>query len=421
MELFSTEFFSALFAIIVIDLVLAGDNAIVIALAARNLPAQLRKRAIVWGAVGAIVVRTVMTLIVVWLLKIPGLTLIGGSLLVWIAYCLLIDNQGGEAQHGNPATTFWGAMKTIVVADALMGLDNVLAVAGAAHGSFLLVVLGLLISIPIVIWGSQLVLKYIKRFPVIVYLGAGVLAWTAVKMITGDPMVDTWVAQNAALTWIVYVGVIGSVIAGGFFANHSKARARVASRLIDTENTPATAAARAGINYGGADMFKVLIPVDGSSNALKAVQHVINDCINNGMREIHLLNVRTPLTQHAARFISRRDRAAFHRAEAEKALTPARTLLERFGVPFSAHIELGDKAGVIDRVAQRLRVDQIVMGTARKNSLTRLIEDSVTNRVLDLTRVPVAIVPGDSVSRLERIGVPAGIGAIVALLLVAAD
>ena len=168
-------------------------------------------------------------------------------------------------------------------------------------------------------------------------------------------------------------------------------------------------------------MFKVLIPVDGSSNALKAVQHVINDCINNGMREIHLLNVRTPLTQHAARFISRRDRAAFHRAEAEKALTPARTLLERLGVPFSAHIELGDKAGVIDRVAQRLRVDQIVMGTARKNSLTRLIEDSVTNRVLDLTRVPVAIVPGDSVSRLERIGVPAGIGAIVALLLVAAD
>ena len=150
----------------------------------------------------------------------------GGSLLVWIAYCLLIDNQGGEAQHGNPATTFWGAMKTIVVADALMGLDNVLAVAGAAHGSFLLVVLGLLISIPIVIWGSQLVLKYIKRFPVIVYLGAGVLAWTAVKMITGDPMVDTWVAQNAALTWIVYVGVIGSVIAGGFFANHNKARAR---------------------------------------------------------------------------------------------------------------------------------------------------------------------------------------------------
>jgi len=420
MELFSAEFFSALVAIIIIDLVLAGDNAIVIALAARNLPAELRKRAIVWGTFGAIAVRTVMTLLVVWLLKIPGLMLIGGLLLVWIAYRLLIDNEGGETQH-NPATGFWGAMKTIVVADALMGLDNVLAVAGAAHGSFLLVVLGLLISIPIVIWGSQLVLKYIERFPVIVYIGAGVLAWTAVKMITGEPMVEAWVAQNGALTGIVYIGVIGGVVAGGFFTNHSKARARVAARLVETSITPVKAAARAGINHGGADMFKVLVPVDGSPNALKAVQHVVNDCINSGMREIHLLNVRTPLTQHAARFISKRDRAAFHRAEAEKALTPAQALLERFGVPFSAHVELGDKAEVIDRVAQRLRVDQIVMGTARKNSLTRLLEDSLTNRVLELTQVPVAIVPGDSISRLERIGVPAGIGAIVALLFVAAE
>jgi len=421
MELFSAEFFSALAAIIVIDLVLAGDNAIVIALAARNLPAQLRKRAIVWGTFGAIAMRTVMTLIVVWLLKIPGLMLIGGLLLVWIAYRLLVDNEGGQTLHGDPATSFWGAMKTIVVADALMGLDNVLAVAGAAHGSFLLVVLGLLISIPIVIWGSQLILKYVERFPVIVYIGAGVLAWTAVKMITGEPMVSASIAQNAALAWITYIGVIGGVIGGGFFANHSKTRARVASRLVDFSISPAEAAAGAGINHGGANMFKVLIPVDGSSNALKAVQHVINDCINSGMREVHLLNVRTPLTQHAARFISKRDRAAYHRAEAEKALTPARALLERFGVPFSAHTELGDKAEVIDRVAQRLRVDQIVMGTARKNSFTRLIEDSVSNRVIELTRVPVAIVPGDSVSQLERIGVPAGIGAIVALLFAAAE
>ena len=166
MELFSAEFFSALVAIIVIDLVLAGDNAIVIALAARNLPAQLRKRAIIWGTFGAIAMRTAMTLIVVWLLKIPGLMLVGGLLLVWIAYQLLTDNEDGESQHGRSATSFWGAMKTIVVADALMGLDNVLAVAGAAHGSFVLVVLGLLISIPIVIWGSQLILKYVERFPV---------------------------------------------------------------------------------------------------------------------------------------------------------------------------------------------------------------------------------------------------------------
>jgi YjbE family integral membrane protein len=151
MELFSAEFFSALLAIIIIDLVLAGDNAIVIALAARNLPEKDKNRAIILGTIGAIVVRSLMTVGVVWLLKIPGLMLIGGLLLVWIAVKLIAPADGGD-EHSSAATTFWGAMKTIIIADAVMGVDNVLAVAGAAHGSFLLVVLGLLISIPIVGW-----------------------------------------------------------------------------------------------------------------------------------------------------------------------------------------------------------------------------------------------------------------------------
>src|SRR5690606_2801611 len=168
MELLSTEFFAALAAIILIDLVLAGDNAIVIALAARNLPAHLQKRAIIWGTVGAIAVRAAMTVVVVALLKIPGLLLAGGALLLWIAYRLLAPEEKGGEAHGKPATTFWSAMRTIVIADAVMGLDNVLAVAGAAHGSFLLVVLGLLISIPIVVWGSTLILRCVERFPVIV-------------------------------------------------------------------------------------------------------------------------------------------------------------------------------------------------------------------------------------------------------------
>ena len=151
MEIFSPEFLSALLAIIVIDLVLAGDNAIVIAMAARNLPADLQKRAIIWGAVGAIAVRSVMTLIVVYLLKSPGLILVGGLLLVWIAYRLLHSGEEEESSDSAASMTFWGAMKTIIVADAVMGLDNVLAVAGAAQGSYLLVVLGLIISIPIVV------------------------------------------------------------------------------------------------------------------------------------------------------------------------------------------------------------------------------------------------------------------------------
>ena len=126
MELFSPEFFSALLAIVVIDLVLAGDNAIVIAMAARNLPAHLQKKAIVWGAVGAIVVRSAMTLVVVYLLKIPGLMLIGGLLLVWIAYKLLNPAQDDDGEHDHASTSFWGAMKTIVIADAVMGLDKLL-------------------------------------------------------------------------------------------------------------------------------------------------------------------------------------------------------------------------------------------------------------------------------------------------------
>ncbi|HKU72023.1 MAG TPA: TerC family protein, partial [Burkholderiales bacterium] len=200
MEVFSMEFLSALAAIVVIDLVLAGDNAIVIALAARNLPSSLRRKAIIWGTFGAVAVRTTMTLAVVWLLKIPGLLLVGGALLIWIAYKLLADDSGSKHEVG-AASGFWSAMKTIVIADALMGLDNVLGVAGAAQGNFLLVVLGLLISIPIVIWGSQLILKWVERFPAIVYGGAGVLAWTAVTMMIGEPFVKALAEEHPLLKW----------------------------------------------------------------------------------------------------------------------------------------------------------------------------------------------------------------------------
>jgi YjbE family integral membrane protein len=215
MEFLSAPWWSALLAIILIDLVLAGDNAIVIALAARNLPPQLQKKAIIWGTVGAIAVRSVMTIGVVWLLQIPGLMLVGGLGLLWIAYKLLVDT-GEQEEHGPAATTFAGAMKTIIVADALMGVDNVLGVAGAAHGSFDLVVLGLLISVPIVIFGSSLVLKLVERFPIIIKLGAAVLAFTAAKMIVGEPLLDpifdesSWQTIARGLTYTLAVaGVLG--------------------------------------------------------------------------------------------------------------------------------------------------------------------------------------------------------------------
>lgn len=422
MEILSVEFFSALLAIIIIDLVLAGDNAIVIALAARSLPVELRKKAIIWGTFGAIAVRTAMTLVVVWLLKVPGLLLLGGMLLVWIAYKLLQDSDGNGHQF-SPASSFWDAMKTIVVADAVMGLDNVLAVAGAAHGSFLLVVLGLLISIPIVIWGSQLILKYIERYPAIIYLGGGVLAWTAAKMMISEPLVKDYFEGHALLTVLVYAVVICGVLSAGLWGNYSRARARVAGHLVDLAVVPDVKSGSGNnINQqGGAIMNKVLLPIDGSANSMSAVRHVVNRFLGEPAIEVHLLHVRAPLSQHIARFISSRDREKFHREEAERVLAPARNMLNQFGVPHAEHVELGDKAQTIHRLAQRLRVNQIVMGTARKNSLTRMLEDSVTNKVLEIAQVPVEVVAGQSVSRLEKYGVPAGLGAALALLIAAVD
>ena len=421
MELLSTEFLTALGAIIVIDLVLAGDNAIVIALAARGLPQQLRKSAIIWGTVGAIAVRTAMTLVVVWLLMIPGLLGLGGALLVWIAWKLVVENDSEGAHDHVTKTTFFGAMKTIVVADALMGLDNVLAVAGAAQGSFLLVVLGLLISIPIVIWGSQLILKFVERYPVIVYVGAAVLAWTAVKMVVHEPLLEAFFETYPVVKYGLYTLVIGGIVFGGFLVNHAEVRARIAQHLVELSTPPAEASARVGNTRGVDAMSKVLLPVDGSPNSMRAVRHVVNQFMTDHEMEVHLLHVRTPLSQHVARFVSSGDRRKFHYDEANKALAPARALLKQHGVPFTSHVELGDKAETITRVADELGAAQIVMGTARKNSLTRLLEDSVTNRVLELTKVPVAVVAGEAVSNLERFGVPAGIAAAAALIIVAVD
>ena len=242
MEFMTAPWWSALLAIILIDLVLAGDNAIVIALAARNLPPHLQKKAIAWGTVGAIVVRSVMTVGVVWLLKIPGLMLVGGLGLLWIAYKLLADT--GDKDHQGPvATTFWGAMKTIVIADALMGVDNVLGVAGAAQGSFDLVVIGLLVSIPIVVFGSTVVLRLVERFPAIINIGAAVLAFTAAKMIVSE----RWLAgiyggpgslpdmqtMYAAARWATYAVAVAGVLGMGWWVTRRN-KSRSAAKALMT-------------------------------------------------------------------------------------------------------------------------------------------------------------------------------------------
>lgn len=209
------QFLSALISIVVLDLVLAGDNAVVIALASRNLPDDLRNKAIYVGTAGAILIRTVMTLFAVYLLTVPYLQAIGGLVLIPVALKLLKQEDHGESVA--PAAGFWGAIKTIIVADAVMGIDNVLAIAGAAHGSFLLVVFGLIISVPIVVWGSKWIGGLMNRYPALIYVGAGILAWTAGSMVIHDAIVGKYLLDiSAVMRFGVPLAVTAFVIGYGY-------------------------------------------------------------------------------------------------------------------------------------------------------------------------------------------------------------
>jgi len=413
------QFMSALMAIVVIDIVLAGDNAIVIALAARQLPPHLQKKAIVWGALGAVVVRVVLTAAVVWLLRIPGLLAVGGALLLWIAWKLLQPDDSNDSveSHAPVVTGFWSAMRTVIIADALMGLDNVLAVAGASHGNLLLVVLGLAISVPIVMWGSTLVLKVVERYPAVVYLGSGVLVWTAVTMMLNEKVFSEWLLAQGLPLRMLYV-MVPLLLIAAFFHNHRKLESRIHARLK----------AMAGLkpqpepphNAGEQPMLNVLVPIDGSENSLNALRHAVEEYRRDHELKLNLLHVQPRLSRHISRFVRPSDRNAWHRERAEAALTDARELLRRASVPYEEQWVMGDRAVEICQAAQRLNCHHIVMGTARKNSLTRMLEDSVTNAVLQSATMPVEVVVGRSVSALERWGVPTGVGlGLTSLLYVA--
>ena len=422
MELFSPEFFSALLAIIVIDLVLAGDNAIVIAMAARNLPPHLQKKAIIWGAVGAIAVRSAMTLAVVYLLQIPGLMLVGGLLLVWIAYKLLNPGKDGDEEHDHASTSFWGAMKTIVIADAVMGLDNVLAVAGASHGSYLLVVLGLLISIPIVIWGSTQILKLVERYPSVIYLGAGVLAWTAAKMMLAEPIVKEWeVFQNPALDFAVQALVILGVLFAGFIKSRRALEEIIAPAEVVQVATEAVSEKQSH-TLGGEVMNKVLIPVDDSSNAILALRHAVNTYGKDANNEFHICNVQPKIYRHIGKFFSKTDIQEWQAERAKNTAKLAVEFLERAGVKFSFSYASGDKGEALHDEAVRLGCNRIVIGSAKKNSLSRLFENSTTAKLLEICDMPVEVVTGKSLPLLERWGIPAlGAGAATALMAVVID
>jgi YjbE family integral membrane protein len=186
LDLTSAIFWIAVGQIILIDIVLSGDNAVVIALACRNLSPEQRRVGIFWGVAGAVSLRVVLTIFAAMVMNLPWLKFVGGLLLFWIAIKLMLpeDEDGHDIK---PSDHLWGAVKTIVVADFVMSLDNVIGVAGAAHGSLVLLLFGLAVSIPLIVWSSQLILHWMERFPVIVLLGAGLLGYVASEMLISDP------------------------------------------------------------------------------------------------------------------------------------------------------------------------------------------------------------------------------------------
>lgn len=198
--------------VMMVNVVLSGDNAVVIALAARNLPARQQKLAVLWGCGGAIVLRVLLTIVAVAILKIPFLQFSGALLLIWIAAKLLFEDGENEAQHRAHDSMF-SAVKTILVADIIMSLDNTLAIAGVAKGDWILLITGLALSIPLIVFGSTLIMKMIDRFPVIVYAGAGVIAYTAGEMIDSDHAMEPYLPLifhgTVYLPVALTVGVIG--------------------------------------------------------------------------------------------------------------------------------------------------------------------------------------------------------------------
>lgn len=212
MEFGSPQFWLAGIEIIVINILLSGDNAVVIALACRNLPPHQRRWGVFWGAGGAILLRIVLTFFAISLLDLPWLKIVGGLLLLWIGVKLIADD-GGEGHQVAASNQLFSAVRTIVVADLVMSLDNVIGVAAAAKGSLVLLVFGLVVSIPLVIVGSQLIMKAIERFPMLVMAGGGLLGYVAGEMAVTDNAVSGWIEAHAHwLHWALPVGCILLVI-----------------------------------------------------------------------------------------------------------------------------------------------------------------------------------------------------------------
>ena len=229
-DFLTAHFWVAVGQIIMIDILLGGDNAVVIALACRSLPPHQRTKGIIWGTAGAIVLRVILIAFALALLSIPYLKLVGALLLIWIGVKLIAPEDEDEHSNIQSSDKLWGAVKTVIVADLVMSIDNVIAIAGAAQGAgeqhqMALVIFGLLVSIPIIVWGSQLVLKLMDRFPIIITLGGMLLGWIAGTMAHTDPALVPYIPQDKTVHYAMGVGGALLVLAIGKFLQSRRASA----------------------------------------------------------------------------------------------------------------------------------------------------------------------------------------------------
>ena len=227
------DFFLALVGIMMVNIVLSGDNAVVIAMASRCLPPKQQRLAILWGSAGAIGLRVILTIVAVVLLQIPYLQFFGGLLLVWIAAKLLLEDESCE--NVEASDNLWAAVKTIIIADIIMSLDNTLAIAAIAKGDYLLLFIGLALSIPLIIFGSQLLVVVMNRFPIIVYIGAGLIAWTAGEMMVRDQKIGHYIAAYVP-EWLIPLAITVGVITLGVWQKKYKKRSEAGEDQHKSEN-----------------------------------------------------------------------------------------------------------------------------------------------------------------------------------------
>jgi len=395
MESFMTAgFWVAVGQIIMIDILLGGDNAVVIALACRKLPPKQRTQGILWGTAGAIVLRVILIFFALQLLAIPFLKIVGALLLVWIGVKLLVpEHEDGHASIEG-SDKLWGAVKTVIVADFVMSVDNVIAIAGAAesaegdHG-MALVIFGVLVSIPIIVWGSQMVIKLMDRFPVIITLGGMLLGWIAGTMVVTDPaLLNPEVMPGIPKIESSAVVRYGAGIAGALLVLAlGKLLVARQGRRVASSTTVASPEARGRLR-------RILLAVDGSPVSDRATQRIIDmrqDLADPATLDLHLLNVQRPVSGDVSSFVASKSLEEYYQELGDAALTSARGLLDAAGVAYDAQRRVGPPGETIAKEAQARQCDLIVMGTKGAGMAAALM-GSVAQGTLEHASVPVMLV-----------------------------